>query len=449
MTVTDPRAYLHDHLNFERSPEKSRFTLDRMRRLVDALGHGDLLHPSDVVPPRRPHVVHVAGTKGKGGTSMMTAALLSAAGLRTGLYTSPHLEDITQRFRVDGEPIDEPEFATVVRRLRRAEDAIGERPTFFELTTAAAVDHFVDRRCDVFVMETGLGGRLDSTNVLHSDHAAVTMIGLDHQKLLGDTREQIAAEKAGIFKTGCVAISGILQADDAVRRVVDQTSRVPVAHRGDGFDGGWQPLDDWGGRIRYRDDFLGGSLTFDIPCEGRHQGDNAVLAVALAVRVLDAHGHPPPDGETITHQLADHRPPARLERFEGVGGVTVLLDAAHNDDSIRALVDVLRHRCLRRRVHVVLAATADKALPPIVGPIASIADRVLATRYLENPRWVPPDDLADALERAGGNEVVRVDDPVEALHRAGDGLSTGDWIVVCGSFFLAAELRPHLMRGEA
>ena len=208
----DARAWLLGQIDFERlrGPRKYRFTLDRMHALIDAAGLKFITRPASQTPfdDERPVVIHVAGTKGKGSVSTMVAAMTTAAGHRTGLYTSPHLHRLEERVQIDGVPIDPTSLTRLIERIRPIAESLDQSPSFFELTTAMALDAFAQSGCRVWVIETGLGGRLDSTNVVASDIAAITHIGLDHQAILGRTVQQIAREKAGIIKPGRPVVVG-------------------------------------------------------------------------------------------------------------------------------------------------------------------------------------------------------------------------------------------------
>ncbi|EMI55587.1 bifunctional folylpolyglutamate synthase/dihydrofolate synthase, partial [Rhodopirellula sallentina] len=232
--------WLYDRIDYERMARpgtRYRFTLDRMRELIRRLGHGDYLasplpaQPQSSPPGTRRNsprpdlatIVHIAGTKGKGSVATMISTMLTAAGHRVGLYTSPHLVSLEERFRVNGCPASPLELTNLIDSMRPIVEQMSQEeiggPTFFELTTAIAIEHFHRSHCEFWVLETGLGGRLDSTNVFQSDVTLISSIGLDHQHVLGNTVEEIAKEKAGIFKPGVPAISGVTRppARDVIR----------------------------------------------------------------------------------------------------------------------------------------------------------------------------------------------------------------------------------------
>lgn len=215
----DALGFLYDRINYERmasGTSRYPFRLKRITELLRRLGLAGYLH-TDSPEPKVP-LVHIAGTKGKGSTAAMLAAALSAADLRTGLYTSPHLHHLEERFRVDGQPCSSEQLISLVEQIKPATELVEQQIgslSFFELTTAIALMHFDATECDAIVMEVGLGGRLDSTNVCSPSVSAITSIGLDHQHVLGETLVEIAAEKAGILKAGVPVVSGVA---DPLRR---------------------------------------------------------------------------------------------------------------------------------------------------------------------------------------------------------------------------------------
>ncbi|WP_146409243.1 bifunctional folylpolyglutamate synthase/dihydrofolate synthase [Allorhodopirellula heiligendammensis] len=495
--TTDPGAayhaatrWLYDRIDYERlarSGSRYRFTLDRMRDLVTRLGHGRYLYeaaggraeppPVAVSPSGRPpkaKLVHVAGTKGKGSVATMTAHMLATAGFRVGLYTSPHLVDLEERFRVNGLPATRLQMIALVNSMRpivqeMSRDRIGG-PSFFELTTAIAIEHFHRCECDYWVLETGLGGRLDSTNVFQSDVTLITSIGLDHQNVLGDTLELIAKEKAGILKPGVPAISGVTKSP--AREVIRQTAAevgAPLLELGQDFDvrdctSASFALTDVGEAPAWGSSFelLGEDMnaTSNLPVksvhlslEGRHQIGNAAVAlmglkrlgVSLDAAVLDALG-----------QLQIE---ARLERFVLPAGETAILDAAHNPDSITALVETLQARFAGRRLIGVFGTSVDKDAATMLDLLRPCLSAVVLTQYHGNPRFVPVQTLAGlAAATVAGSSAspgpfispatawyVMEDDPVVACQTARELAGRDGIVVVCGSFFLAAEVRPWLV----
>jgi len=476
--------WLYHRIDYERLARPGthyRFTLDRMRDLVDRLGHGRYLAPgkesestatnlaSPTTEPANARILHIAGTKGKGSVATMAATMLTSAGHRVGLYTSPHLVDLEERFRVDGIPAAEEEMVDLIDSMRpivqsMSEDEIGP-PSFFELTTAIAIEHFHRNACEFWVLETGLGGRLDSTNVFQSDVTVVTSIGLDHQHVLGDTVELIAKEKAGIFKRGVPAISGVNQppACEVIRQSAAQT-KAPLIELGrDFFVEHGSDSSQWGSSFEWiRPDPVATRVGVTLLLEGRHQVDNAALAIAAVDRLA---GMP---AQASLRALAKLQIDARLERFTLPGGTRVILDAAHNPDSIAALARTLEARFSNRRLVGVFGTSVDKDAAVMLASLHGCLDHIVLTRYHGNPRYVPVPELAKlarafklarALKLARAFKLARAlkpgddssslwysqkEDPIAATQSALQMAGEDGVVVVCGSFFLAAEVRPWL-----
>lgn len=492
--------WLYDRIDYERlarSGSRYRFTLDRMRELVTRLGHGrylSLAHPaatpvpvdgsSDALktpvisgrePPTKAKIVHIAGTKGKGSVATMTATMLTAAGFRVGLYTSPHLVDLEEQFRIDGQPATREQMTDLVNSMRAVVDEMSSDgsggPSFFELTTAIAIEHFHRGDCDYWVLETGLGGRLDSTNVFQSDVTMITSIGLDHQHVLGETLELIAKEKAGILKMGVPAISGVTR--PPARDVIRQTAAdigAPLLELGRDFhvqesvhgigDGtpACPPAPAWGSSFKLVHTHRTGdperaATPIHLALEGRHQIGNA----AVALLGLEQLGLSPacssdcPSSPAILDALARLQMDARLERFALPTGATVILDAAHNPDSISALVDTLTSRFAGRKLVGVFGTSVDKDAAAMLDLLWPCLDAIVLTRYHGNPRFVSIDVLADASRKVSAKTPAPAawfttnDDPKAACQAALRGAGHNGIVVVCGSFFLAAEVRPWLV----
>lgn len=502
--------YLYEQINYERLAGITSgypFRLRRMSQLLRQLGLAHFLHPGvgrrsepegvgasgtpGGVPATIP-LVHIAGTKGKGSTAALVAGALTASGLRTGLYTSPHLHRLEERFRVDGRLCEPAEFVELVTRVRTAakrlvpagdddpSGAVG--PSFFELTTAMAFLHFHLRRCDVAVVEVGLGGRLDSTNVCRPSVTAITSIGLDHQHVLGETLEEIAAEKAGIIKPGVPVISGVrrpptparagrrsAQTGGAATATQDPAGVIariavgrgaPLQQIGVDFDIDAIPLEAWGRRVLYREQRPGRpagptepslpgeepTVSVDLALEGVHQAHNAAIAIAI-LRTLARQGLPTAN-EQAWSAMGRVQVAARVERFrlprDGVG----IIDAAHNPDSIAALCETLRERFAGRPVTVVFGTSRDKPASTMLKQLESLATRMYLTRFRGNPRFVDPEELMRAIPEPRRGDVSVRQDPGEACREAIATLPAGGCLVVCGSFFLAAETR-EIMLGVA
>jgi dihydrofolate synthase / folylpolyglutamate synthase len=360
-------------------------------------------------PETRVRAVHIAGTNGKGSTAAMTESILRAAGLRTGLFTSPHLARFTERIQVDGREVPGDDLAELDRRVA----GCGVALTYFEVAAVLAFLAMAEALVDVGVLEVGLGGRLDATNVCRPVATAVTSIGLDHTDLLGDTLAQIAVEKAGIAKPGVPLFTGHLPAEAAaeVARIAGEVG-APLARLGLEIPPAPAPA----------------ALT------GPHQAGNAALAVALAGVAARACGRSLSEAQ-VGQGLARVVWPGRLERVAS----DVLLDAAHNLEGVEALVAALppaRPRAL------LISIVRGKPAPAMLGRLRPLFDSVWLTRS-HNPRSLPPGELAALIP--GGGAVHTADEAGVALAQARAAVAPGGLVVVCGSLFLVGEIRAHIL----
>jgi len=406
----------------------SKLGLERMRVLMELLGH----------PHRRVPAIHIAGTNGKGSTAAMISSILTAAGYRTGLYISPYVEDFRERIQINGVKIGEGEVARLAAELRGpvAEVArlTGEHPTEFEVVTAMMFAHFARRPVDVAVVEVGLGGRHDATNVIEEPLLAViTRVAMDHMDRLGNTLELIAREKAGILKPGCTAVIGpnfaaalavlldearalevrVLRSEPAVRTAVSprgQTVRLK------GLD--------------YGELFL--SLI------GDHQLENVATAVT-AVEALDWGV----DRRAVSQGLANVVWPARME-YAAAAGRRVLLDVAHNPNGATSLARSLQNIFPATPIVLVMGVLADKELDGMIAPLAPLAQRAVTTTP-RSPRALDAASLATALSRRGLDAVAE-DDIEAAVERALALAGPEDLVVVTGSFYLVGSARSYLRR---
>jgi len=450
-SMTPPSIDVHDWLDrridYERTPPaRGALGLGRMRRLLAAVGHPERTFP----------VVQVAGTKGKGSTVAMLAAILTAAGHRVGRYMSPHVHSIEERICVGGRPITATGLARAfgrvipaVERLDAGASRRGSRgPTWFEAVTAAALVHFAECEIDIAVVETGLGGRLDATTCTRPIVSAITSVSLDHMALLGRTVGRIAAEKAGIIKRGVPVVSAAVH--PAARRVIaataarrrarlrqlgrDFTARFEPPPDQDPLAGGW--LEIMAGTARDADPFR-----YRLAMAGRHQADNAAVAVVAAWEV-DAAGLQVPD-RAIRQGLATVHLPARIEQV--ADRPLIVVDAAHNVASMQSLVSTLEPLLATRRPRVlVFAASGDKQIEEMLAATAGRFDRVVLTRYTINPRAAEMPRLLAACRAAGLPRGEVAATPAVAIARARSLAGLHGLICVAGSFFLAAEVRGSL-----
>jgi dihydrofolate synthase/folylpolyglutamate synthase len=440
LSPDEARTWWYGLINFEqRTPLAEELKLDHMRTLLARLGD----------PHRRLRIVHVAGSKGKGSTSAMLAAILRQAGYRTGLFTSPHLCRVEERFQVDGQPISTAELTTLLDEVRRciaAEGRGGVPYTFFEVATAVGFLHFVRRRVEAAVLEVGLGGRLDSTNVCQPIVALITSISFDHTALLGNRLASIAAEKAGIIKPGRPAVSGVTVPE--ARAVIERTCRergAPLRQLGVDFHYACTP-----GRVTMTQTRRSRVCVttdrrrwpeFEVNLLGDHQAANAAVAIAC-VEQLQAEGWCIPDA-AVAAGLAEVNWPARLEV---VGRrPLIVLDCAHNVASAQALVGTLQASFPAGRRLLVFAGSSDKDLAGMFGVLTPHFHHAFLTRYTDNPRGVPPEQLADLLRASGELPATICPTPTEAYRAAIDTANPDDLICITGSVYLAGELRPLLM----
>lgn len=423
--------------DFERSthsPGHSSFHLERMHALAERMGNPHLGIPT----------VHVAGTKGKGSTAAMVASILEGQGYRVGLYTSPHLHSVVERIRVGPEPIARNEFAGHVEEMWRDIEWTGEHGgfggvTFFEMLTAMAFRHFQQVGVDFQVIEVGLGGRLDSTNIVSPDVCAITPVSLDHVATLGDTVAKIAAEKAGIVKQGAPVVVAP-QPPDALDVILEVAGRVgapvvrvgvDVTFKGRSAELSGQSFEVSGGLGRY-DLFT--------PLLGRHQIENAATAVAVAESLMDRGFSISEDG--IARGLREVVWPARFE-LVSAGPPPVLVDGAHNPHSMKRLVETLPDYFKFKRLIVIFGALGGHSSRGMFAELAERSPLVLAVRSRQ-PRSAPSGQIAAAARRQGLEVVFESDSVGEATRHALDVAEDGDLVLGTGSLSVAAEVIEEL-----
>jgi len=409
------------------------FSLDRMRQYLARLGS----------PERRFGSVHVAGTKGKGSTAAMVHAMAGAAGLVSGLYTSPHLVDLRERIRIGSREIAPEDLRQLIETVRPSVDALreaGDPPTFFEIFTGLAFRHFADRGVDLAVVEVGLGGRLDATNVLVPHVAVITALSLDHTFQLGGTLAAIAAEKAGIIKPG-VPVVVHPQPPEAMA-VVEGAARAvgaPILGVGREVTYAWQPAEQ-GGRRGGRRTVTTPRGTYPdlfIPLMGEHQAANAAAAVAAAEAVPALAARLTPD--LAAQALAAVEWPGRMEYVAGTP--ERVLDGAHNRESVERLLAAMDRHFPRRPLTVLFASAADKDVDGMLAALAAgcqVAE-VVFTRT-DNPRACDPAELQERWRRLG-REGRAVATSAEALAVAAEAAGPKGLVVVCGSLYLVGEVK--------
>lgn len=444
--------FLRSRIDYERTlamPYGQRdFKLDRMHELLARLGdpHADL------------RIVHVAGTKGKGSTAAMIAAIATAAGNRTGLYTSPHLDRVEERLAIDGEPCSTEDLVDLILRVRpvvaqmdaaRAGEPGTLGPTYFEVLTALALLHFAERRVDLAVLEVGLGGRLDSTNVCQPEVAVITSISFDHMQQLGNTLAAIAAEKAGIIKPRIPVVSGVT--GDEPRRVIEEVARRNeslLLELGRDFDVAYYPPEHLETASELsRLDFVSraGGRTEEyrnvaLNLLGKHQSANAAVALATIGQLRRAGWDL--DESAARQGLAQVRWPARIEVVSR--RPVVVLDAAHNVASVEAFVRALDESFSTPRRILVFATTKDKDAAGMLRIVLPKFDRVIFTRYRNNPRGVPPEELEALARQSSPTPCTVAADPSAAWREAAALARPEDLIGITGSFFIAAEIRSSI-----
>jgi dihydrofolate synthase/folylpolyglutamate synthase len=431
MDLDGALAYLDDHVNLETdaSARAAAKRLDRVARLVELMGEPQRTYP----------VVHLTGTNGKGSTARMLTALLVAKGLSVGTYTSPHLERFNERIAWNGEPISDAAFVEIVETVAAVESVMEERATVFEILTAAAFRWFADVAVDVAVVEVGLGGRWDATNVADGQVAVVTNVSLDHAETIGPTLADIATEKAGIVKPGSTLVLG--ETDPPLAAIFRSAGAVEVWERDSDFGCEANRLAH-GGRLldlrtpaaRYADVYL--------PLHGAHQGENAAIALAAAEAFFGA----PLDAEVVEEAFAGVRVPGRLEVVSHQP--LVVLDGAHNPAGAAAAAEAVAEAFggAAGRVLVVGLLQGKDPLEMLEAMEARGASALVACPA-PSPRTLPPDDVAAAARTLGVDSETAGSVP-EALARALAIASPNDLVLVSGSLYVVGAARAALAGGR-
>lgn len=421
------------------------FDLSRIEGLLDLLGSPHRAYPA----------IHITGTNGKTSTARMIDVLLQAHGLRTGRYTSPHLTTVRERICIDGEPVSEDAFVGIYEEIAPVAEFLdhrsaGETLTYFDMTTAMALAAFADAPVDAAIVEVGLGGADDSTNVLRAGTCVVTPISLDHTQWLGDSIADIALAKAGIIHRGATVVSAA-QPAEAVRPLLERCAEVEatVAREGEEFG------------VRSRAIAVGGQLlTFQglggvyedvfLPLHGAHQAQNAAVALAAVEAFLGAGATRQLDLDVVRTGFAAATSPGRLERVRSAP--TILLDAAHNPHGLNATVEALREEFSFTRLVVVLGVLADKDVVAMLDILEPVADAIVCTRN-SSPRAMPADELGRlAIEAFGEDRVSVVPAMPDAIEKAVElaeadlEILSGAGVLITGSVVTVGDARRLLVR---
>ncbi len=437
-TYANAVRFLLDRTDFERTRvtrlDPEAFKLDRMSALLDALGN----------PHEDVRMVHVAGTVGKGSTVAMIAAMLKGCGYTVGTYTSPHLVDVRERVSINGSPIGRTDFTETVKSVAEAAEAIDLEPTFFELMTAVGFRHFAEQAVDIAVVEVGLGGRLDSTNVITPEVSVITQIDLDHTKLLGRTTAEIAAEKAGIMKQGVPCLT--FEQDEEIlavfRRIAEEKDAIlKVVGRDIEFSRRFNAGTEGGPQSRIC--VINGDAEYmhvAVPLPGEHQALNAGIAVA-AVDVLRGSGFEIAE-VPLLEGLASTRVPGRMElAWEQP---RILVDGAHNPVSLTALMRCVGGHLPYDSMVCVFGCCEDKDVDRMLERAALGGDKFIFTRARGNPRSMDPEDLQRRFSEISGKMSQVAPTVPEALELATQAVGRDDLICVTGSFYLVGETKKYL-----
>lgn len=461
-------AYLYNRINFEKSQDQpynqQNFRLSRMERLLVQIGN----------PQQSAPVIHIAGSKGKGSVAWLTAEVLRRSGYRTGLYTSPHLIKLEERFVIDGQPISQTDLVRAVNAIAPAVDEIATlghgQATFFEITTAVAWWLFRDAHCDAMVIEVGLGGRLDSTNVCWPTLSIITSISYDHQQQLGNTLSEIAAEKAGIIKPGVPVICGVTHEEPQtvihkiakergcqIRQIERDFTCVKSSEQNvapnDASQKTYRTLIAYES-FHNRESQATDRQQFQLRMLGEHQVANSGLVLAT-VDLLKEQGWKIPK-LAVQQALAETQLAGRIQIVND--SPLIILDTAHNEASIAALCKALKQHFANRKIRFVFAASKDKKYPQMLRQLMDVASEIHLTQFEKNPRAVPYQELtsiAAAIQQEKNltpseptNDSLRCfrgyAGPNEAVQGSITNLQDDELVCIAGSFFLAAELIPIL-----
>lgn len=432
-------AYLNDRINFEKVRQDrvvaDQFKLDRMRALAAEMGN-----PQDALT-----IVHVAGSKGKGSTCEMVASCLQACGYTTGLFTSPHLVDVRERIRIGGQLVRRELFADAMARVREAERRVEPEhgpATFFEIMTALGLLIFAEQAVDVAVLEVGLGGRLDCTNIVTPAIVGLTHIQLEHTQILGDTVELIAAEKAGIMKPGVVAIT-VPQEESVLGVFREKANAVGALFRVLGEEVVYScRFESAHGRGPHPRVCVGeegkGFEHLSVPFLGEHQAANCGLALAILCE-LRTRGFNLPE-RSVAAGLERTPRQGRLEEIHAPP--RIIVDGAHTPESVRATLRAAGAHLKYDSMVVIFGCASDKKVDGMLRELSRGADKVIFTRSSNNPRAVDPDELAARFAEHEDAPMAQTEPTLkEAINAAARAVQPNDVILILGSFYLAGEAK--------
>lgn len=420
MNCNEAISYIHSLERFGIMPG-----LERISELCEKLGN----------PQDKCKFIHVAGTNGKGSTCTMISEILIESGYNTGLYTSPYVIDFRERIKLNGEMIDPEDLAECTEEVKEASEKYNIKVTEFEAVTAVAFLYYAKKECDYVVLEVGLGGRYDATNIIKKpDVAVIASISKDHTAILGDTVSEIAGEKCGIIKDGCKVVSYALQTPDALE-VIKNNCRLKSAELiiPDIKDLSVFSVSIKGSSIDYK------GLKYNLRLAGEHIVYNSISAVeavkALNIGLTD---------EQISSGISKAVVPARMELISD--SPIILLDGGHNEDCGKALNKFVKEFITDKKIIMLSSIMADKDFDSYLSLSASLADEFIATKA-DVPRALDSKELCTAAKKYCDN-CIYIENSLEAVKTALSKLNDNSALVICGSFYLAGEIRDYLLKGE-
>ncbi len=414
--------------------DDATFKLDRMHSLMEALGN----------PHQQVRMVHVVGTVGKGSTVAMIASMLEGCGYAVGQYTSPHLIDVRERIAINGQLISRPEFTDLIRQAATAAESIKMEPTFFELVTAVAFLHFAEQAVDIAIIETGLGGRLDSTNVITPEVTIITRIDMDHMHILGTSLAEIAEEKAGAIKRGVPVIT-LDQEEEVAEKIAAKAEEIGASLRVIGkdieFSCRFAASPDLGPHSRVC--VLTETSQFmhlPVPLPGEHQAGNCALALSV-IDTLKGSGFDCPE-VPVLKGLTETKSPGRMELVWN--RPRILVDGAHNPAAIGALMRSVGAHVPYDSMVCVFGCCEDKDIDAMLKKVVLGGDKIIFTRAKGNPRAKDPEELQRRFAEIYGKMNQVAQNLPEALDLATRAVGRDDLICVTGSFYLVGETKKYL-----